>query len=174
MTGSDLAPINVLQSGESGNPPPSTMSLDSLLMLIHSERLKTLRDQATDEFKELSKRQEDVRALHEVQKAINNATDDKGTFKVKDDENLKDLIKKAEDLGVKVDCDKSKYSKEERDRLVENLKMTIEDLNVKNNMQLDVLSRLHTERLESFQLARAILKPLDDDKRNKARKISGN
>ena len=155
------------------NASTDDMSLEALLLLIHADRLKTLRDQAAQEFEELNDRQEKVKKLHDALEGINNATGDKGNLEVKNNPDLQELLSQAKDVGVDIDLDKKKYSKEERDRLVDNLKMKTEDLNVKNNMQLDVTQRLHTERLESFQMARSIIKPLDDDKRNKARKMAG-
>jgi len=71
-------------------------------------------------------------------------------------------------METAVKDDKFKYNKDERDRLVENIRMTIEDLNVKNDMQLQTITRLTNERYESYQMARSILKPLHDDKINKA------
>lgn len=148
-------------------------SLESLIMLIHFERLKTLKDQTASEFAALNDRQGVVRKLHDILKAVNQATNEKGELSLKDKQELKELLKKAKELGVDVADDKNKYNKDERDRLVENIRMTIEDLNVQNDMQLQTVQRLTNERYESFQLARSILKPLHDDKQNKARQVAG-
>ena len=151
----------------------SKLSIDALLMLLHSERLKTLREQTSKEFKELSERQGLVRKLHEVMKGLNKATSEKGDLNIKDNPELQDHLKTAKELGVDIKEEKTKYSKDERDRLIENLRMTIEDHNVQNDMQLQTVQRLTNERYESYQMARTILKPLHDDKLNKARKVAG-
>ena len=65
------------------------------------------------------------------------------------------------------------FSREERDGSVENIRITADDINVMNDMQLQTISRLTNERYESYQMARSILKPLHDDKLRKAREISG-
>lgn len=148
-------------------------SLDALMMLLHSDRLRSLRDQSTKEFKELHQRQADVRELHDILKAINKATSEKGDFDAKSNDELIGHLKKAKKHGVDVVDDKTKYSRDDRDRLVENLRMTIEDLNVQNDMQLQTVQRLTNERYESYQMSRTIFKTLHDDKHYKARKIAG-
>ena len=57
--------------------------------------------------------------------------------------------------------------------MLENLKMSCDDLNLQNDMQLQDLNQLMNERYEVYQMARAIMKPLHDDKVHKARSISG-
>lgn len=157
---------------EKSSSPQHNMSIDALLMLIHSERLKTLKEQTTKEFKELSQRQSHVRELHDIMKALNKATNEKGDVDLTDKGELAEMLKRAKELGVNVKDDKKKFTKDERDRLVENLRMTIEDLNVQNDMQLQTVQRLTNERYESYRLAQTILKPLHEDKQNKARKIA--
>jgi len=66
-----------------------------------------------------------------------------------------------------------KYSREERERLVENIRMACDDLNMENDMQIQTVTRLTNERYEAFQLARSIMKPLHEDKINKARALAG-
>ena len=83
------------------------------------------------------------------------------------------MLKQARLLGAEIDEEKLKYNNEERERLIENIRMTIEDFNVQNEMQLQMVTRLTNERYESYQMARSILKPLHDDKMSKARAISG-
>lgn len=149
------------------------MSLEALILHIHTERLKALKEQIASELKELNERHESVRKLHDVQKAVNQATGDDGTLNLKNNSELADLLSQAKELGAAVDPTKMKYSKEDRNRLIENLKMTSEDLHVKNDMQMQSVQRLTNERFESFQMAKNTIKPLHDDKHNKARKMEG-
>lgn len=153
--------------------PGSNLSLDTLILLIHSERLASLRDQTNKELKELSERQGKVRCLHDALRAVNQATTSKGDVDFKDKPEIIELFNKAKEHGLEVNVDKKKYNKDERDRLLENIRMTIEDLNVQNDMQLQTVQRLTNERYESYQMARSILKPLHDDKLNKARQMAG-
>jgi hypothetical protein len=83
------------------------------------------------------------------------------------------MLKQAKEYGVDLKDDKFKFNKEERERLIENIRLTIDDCNVLNDMQLQTITRLTTERYESYQLARSIMKPLHEDKTNKARAIAG-
>lgn len=171
----DQAPLLDVEKIESElNQPLNTdLSLETLIMLIHTERLKTLKDQTASEFTELRERQAKVRQLHDSMKAINQATTPTGELNLKDKPELVQLLSKSKEHGAEVTEGKNKYNKDERDRLIENLRMTIEDLNVQNDMQLQTVQRLTNERYESFQLARSILKPLHDDKQNKARQMAG-
>lgn len=151
------------------------ISLESLIMLIHTNRLKTLQDKTKTELETLKKRQEDVRKLHTLLQQINAATDSNGKMDASNLEELQKLLKFAKDLGVNVKEGKNQYSytKEERDRLIENIRMSTDDLNVLNDMQLQSVSRLTNERFEMFQMTRSILKPLHDDKQRKAREMGG-
>ncbi len=164
-------PIPAAPTGE--KTEVHNMTIETLVMLINTERLKYLQDTTDKELAELKDRQQDVRTLHKVMKAINQSTDDKGNLDISKNAELKKHLKEAKQLGIDIKEEKTKYNKEERDRLVENLKMGVEDLNVQNEMQLQKINRLTNERYESYQLARTILKPLHDDKLNKARAIAG-
>lgn len=149
------------------------ISLESLILLINSERLKTLQEQTAAEFKELKERQEKVRKLHSILQTLNKETNEKGEIDLSKKKEIQDELKTLKDHDIPVKEDKTKYNKDERERLCESIKMTIEDLNVQNDMQLQKISRLTNERYESFQMARSILKPLHDDKHNKARALAG-
>lgn len=149
------------------------MSIDTLLMLVHSERLKTLKEQSANELKELSDRQAKVRELHDLMKALNKATTEKGDLDISDKPEVAELLRKGKEHGVNVKEDKRKFTKDERDRLVENVNMTIQDLNVQNDMQFQTIQRLTNERYESFQMVRNTMKPLHDAKQHHARKAAG-
>jgi len=159
-------------NGVSDTQESSSLSLEALVLLINTERLRTLEHKITNEFIELKKRQDQVSFLHKLIKAVNTATKN-DEFDCTNEPELKNLLSKAHEYGVEIKTDKLKYNKDERERLIENIKMTADDFNVLNDMQLQTISRLTTERYESYQLARSIMKPLHEDKQNKARAIAG-
>lgn len=152
---------------------PQNLSIEALILLINTQRLKNLKDSTRKELDELKVRQGKVKDLHELMRAINTATDDKGKLDCTSNQQIKDLLKKAKDHGVSVQDGKFKYTKEERDRLVENLRIAADDYNVENDMQLQTISRLTNERYETYQMARSILRPLHEDKLRKAREMAG-
>lgn len=152
---------------------PNQLSLESLVLLINTQRLESLQTKTKDEFTELKDRQKDVAELHKILKAINAATSSKGDFDCSGDENLQQLLEKANQLGVDVKERKRKFNQEETERLIENIRVSIDDLNVQNDMQLQTVSRLTNERYECYQMARSILKPLHDAKTAPARGIKG-
>lgn len=149
------------------------ISIEALILLINTERLKYLKDSTTKELSELKARQQKVKDLHSLLRSINTATDTKGKLDCTDNQEIKDLFLKAKEYGIDIKDGKFKYSKEERDRLVENIRIAADDLNVENDMQLQTVSRLTNERYETYQMARSILKPLHEDKQRKAREMSG-
>lgn len=159
----------VIEEGNNGKP--SKLSLEALILLINTERLKRLHEQTQTEFKELKKRQDQVSYLHKLMKAINKCTNADGEFDCSKNEEIKNMLVEAKNLGADLDEKKVKYSKDERDRLVENIRMTIEDYNVQNEMQMQTVNRLTNERYESYQMARSILKPLHDGKINIVKNI---
>ena len=158
--------------GDNTQTDYSKLSLESLVLLINTERLKQLQQQTTEEFSSLKKRQDQVAFLHQLIKAINASTNEKGEFDCSKNTDLQNLLKEAKGMNVDLKEDKFKYNAAERERLIDNVRMTVDDLNVKNDMQLQTITRLTNERYESYQMARSILKPLHDDKLNKARSIS--
>jgi len=155
-----------------GEIDSSGMSMESMVLLINAERLRFLENKITKEFKELKERQDKVAFLNSLNKKINSATV-KDELDITSEEELKTMLEKAKEYGVDVKDGKLKFNKEERDRLIENIRLTVDDLNVLNDMQLQTVTRLTTERYESYQLARSIMKPLHEDKVSKARAMGG-
>lgn len=151
---------------------PNNLSLEALALLINTERLKFLEGKISSEFIELKKRQDQISFLHKLIKTINIGTVNE-EFDCSKNQELKDLLGKAKEFGVEIKEGKFKYNKDERERLIENIRITAEDLNVLNDMQLQTITRFTNERYESYQLARSIMKPLHDAKTNTSRAISG-
>jgi hypothetical protein len=71
---------------------------------------------------------------------------------------VKDTLKMGTDIrkGVK------NFTKEQKDRLVGNIKMATDDLNTVVDMMLQEVSRLNNEMYESYQNARLMLKTIHD------------
>lgn len=149
------------------------MSVESLVLLITLDRLNSVKERTYKELQELKTRQQNVHILHQLLSAINAATDDKGKLDCSKNDDIKQLLTQAKTLGVEIKDDKFKYTKEERDRLVDNIQMASDDYEIENEMQLQTITRLTNDRYESYQMARSILKPLHEDKQRKAREMSG-
>lgn len=171
-------PIEELSTEEvaanSGVPPKYDYSLEALVFLISKNRVHSLEMKTRDEFKQLKQRQDKVKYLHQLMKSVNKITDSKtGGCDFTSHADLVALFDEARAMGVEIEQGKLKYDREGRDRFIDNIRMTIDDFNVQNEMQLQTITRLTNERYESFQMARSIMKPLHDDKINKARAIAG-
>jgi DNA-binding transcriptional regulator YhcF (GntR family) len=172
---SNIPVTDVLESTLETSKPidPNDLSLEALIMLLHTNRIKHLQDTTANKFQELSKKQKEVAELHKILKAANKATQEKGDLDIKGNDELKGLLERAKELGVDVDTSKETYNHLERERLIENIRTTVEDLNVENDMMLQEVTRLNNERYESYQLARTIHKPLHDAKTSHARGARG-
>lgn len=155
----------------------NNMTLETLAMLLNVARLKHLHKVTDAELTDVRKQQSQISTLHKLLKKVNGITDAAGGANFnKDgvpDADLQALISQARDIGAEVDPAKTVYTKEERDRFVENIRMTVEDLNVKNDMQLNTINRLTNERYESFQLLKTIFKPLHEANMQAARGAAG-
>lgn len=162
-----------VSEANSASKDPKNMSLEALALLLTSERLHKLESDSRKELEELKSRQQKVSFLHKLMKTINSATGSQGDFDFTPYPELTEMLAKAKEMGVELDETKLAYNDKERERLLENLRMTVEDLNVQNEMQLQMITKMTNERYESYQMARSILKPLHDDKLNKARYIGG-
>lgn len=156
-----------------GLPPENNYSLETLCFLINKQRVNNLENRVRSEFKELRGRQNQVKYLHQVLRAINIATDAKGNFDSTVNPEFEKMFEEIRGLGVDVEKGKTKYTRDERERLIDNLRMACDDLNIQNDMQLQTITRLTNERYESYQMARSIMKPLHEDKIGKARAIAG-
>lgn len=153
--------------------PKEELTLEATTLLVTMEMISRLEAKTRNELTTLRERQAKVTFLHKLLKGINHITDDKGALDLTDHADIIELLEQAVELGVDVDTTKTTYTTEERTRLVENIRMTCDDLNMQNDMQIQTVTRLTNERYEAFQMARSILKPLHDDKINKARSIAG-
>ncbi len=157
---------------------PKTMSHESLSLLITTDRLHKLENDSRRELSELKARQKKISFLYKLTKTLHASTSTKGEL---DHSNLpgeqladlKEMMKEAKELGAELNEDKLKYNNDERERLIENIRMTIEDLNVQNEMQFQMVARLTNERYESLQFARLIFKPGHDAKMSSARAMGG-
>lgn len=159
--------------GAGGGGDYNDWSLEKLLFLVHTDRLKLLEDKSGTTLDTLTENQDKVAKLHDLIAMINEATDKDGKINVQKGSELEKLLKEAEEMGVKIAKTDGEFTDKEKERLVENVRLQIENLNVKNDMMLQEVTRITNERYEMYQLTRMAHKVLDEDKKNKARAIKG-
>lgn len=157
---------------------PRKLSVETLSVVIATQGVRKLEERIRNEFMELRERQAKVQLLHKLQKHINAISDDEGGFDCSNDPELQELIQQAEEMGVPIPGKKDgenklSFTPEEKRAYMENIKMTVDDLQLLNDLQLQKISNLTNRRYEYYQMARSILRPLHEDKINKARKIAG-
>jgi hypothetical protein len=152
---------------------PNNLSLEALVLLIKTEKLKELEEKSQKEFTEVRLRQKEVAELYEIIQALNTATAENGGFDCKKDDVLKQHLARAKELGVDMKEGKFSFNKDERDRLIENIRMTVDELNVDNDMQIQNITKLYNFRNEIIQFARSVFRPLHDAKASHARGARG-
>lgn len=165
--------IEAAAATEGAAPEAGELSLEATMLLVTTDTITRLETKTREELSKLRERQGHVTFLHKVLRGINHITDAKGSFDLTDHADLIEFLEQAKELGVEVDTEKLTYTSDERQRLIENIRIASDDLNMQNDMQIQTVTRLTNERYEAFQMARSILKPLHEDKINKARAISG-
>ena len=167
------AVVEAVEESKNSKRSSKDLSLEALLLLLNTDRLDSLQTSIIEEFKTLKERQDLVSRLHNLLQAINTETTTDGELKIEKNKELQKLLKEAKTLGVEVKEGKTTFTVAERERLVENIRMTVEDLNTKNDMQLQKVTRLTNERYEMFQMVNSIFRPLHEAKMSKARAVSG-
>jgi chromosome segregation ATPase len=181
------------------------------------------------EFAELKHRQDYVKILHQLMKAMNKATDNKSAVDVNKNPELKQLFdelkakvaemqKEADSLKqeadkllaeadeleaagkteqaeklqdraatlkedaaelkeiakvLDIDKDKSFFSKDDRERLMENIRTTCGDLNARNDLQMQTIQRLTNNRHELLQICRTLQKSVHDAAMRPAHNLAG-
>lgn len=189
MTIEDNNAEQVDQIAHSRFPADSTRELLENAKSTFITKLNQQEDMLTNEFGKIKAGQNRARELNKLIQKINHATS-KGELHCKDNKELMDMLESASKSapsttieknrgqdpdfnGIELDPKKTDYSKDELDRLLENIRMEVDDINVVNEMQLQNLNRLVTHYHEIYQMMKSIMKPLHDDKINKARSIAG-
>jgi len=73
-----------------------------------------------------------------------------------------DFLSETLEMGTEIKKGGKLFTKDQKDRLVENIRKDMEDLSVQNDMQLNKVSRLNNETYECHQSARLMLKTIHD------------
>lgn len=182
----DNQSVNSIQAGESinqvranGNP-----SVDGLIRDILTANLNTLMGNKKSELDQVLERQLAVKKYHDLLAKINKMTDKDG--KVKVDEELEKMLNDAVKAnGASEDDNKYKmedlkilpkgkeYKTEERQRLIENIRMHTEDLNTQNDMQMNKVTHFTNQTYELYQGMRSIPKSTEESKKFMVRNVAG-
>ena len=186
------------------------IDLQTMAKALVAQRLSDLKNRGVVEVQLLKERQERIRLMHSMLRAINESSDDNGVDFKKNPEFAKirgqakelmdagnTLIAQADELekqGKKAeakamreegsemlevarvlgaDSTKEVFNKDAKDKLVENLRMTCEDLNTVNQLQTQTVSRLNNELHESLLIGRDIMKRVHEILSAMARGIRG-
>jgi hypothetical protein len=153
LTKLKIEPVNVLK--EEPSLGFSHLSTEICYMIIGqiTERSKTAA-------LELQARQKKVRDINAAMRAVNAI--DQGELDLTNRPELIEHLQKAKDLGADIRTDKLKYTREERDRLLENMRTTNEEYTMQNEMQSQEISRMTSQYYEALSWARSVKKAEND------------
>ena len=99
---------------------------------------------------------------------------DLNASKIDGKQNLRALLTKLkEEEGCEINLELTNIDKEGRDRVIQNLNMKLETINVHNAMSLETIQMLMAEGIENFQFAKAIMKSLHEANVQSARGMAG-
>lgn len=133
-----------------------------LVKAILFSQLESLQNKSKKALKEFNDRHGQVIELHHLMQALRSLKDNQGNVDITQNEEIKNLIKRAKELGVDLQEDKTQYTKEELNDLLENIRMTVEDLNTKNEVLQQKITRLNNEKYESLQIANKVITTLKE------------
>jgi hypothetical protein len=184
MTSQSQQPIDHIEA-----PPPvavaedpSNYTLDRLLKLFRLSRTTQIHSQYRDELKELTKRQAEVRFLTNLRRVILQSKGKNNGFDA-NSADFKDLLAKAKEPGneeflqllneVGIVEGQDYYSEDDKNNLLESVRLVVEQLNTLSDMQVQMVTRLEAEINETYQMLMAIYKPLHNAITSMARAIKG-
>ena len=148
-------------------------SLETLALLVNKQRVDQLEDKLRTNFKDLKKRQEEIKGLQSLIRALNRATDDDEKLDFTKDEELKELyIAMDKRFELKLP-EGTVFSGAARERVIDNIKMAVDERNLENDLLMNTIQQLNNERNESFQMANKIIKTLNDAKMRVTQALAG-
>lgn len=166
------------------NNPADQYSLDQLLRLIRLERTNALNDKYKQTLTQLRMGQLKVGILSDMRRFINLSKDKDGKFNASNSE-FQELIKKSkekydkinkelkkagesketigtfgdllEDIGIKED--KKSYNNEETKAVLDAIKVLTEQQSPLNEMYMQMVTRIESEIIETYELMMSANKP---------------
>ncbi len=148
-------------------------SLETLALLVNKQRVDQLEDKLRTNFKDLKKRQEEIKGLQSLIRALNRATDDDEKLDFTENAELKELyiaMDKRFELSLPQG---TKFAGAARERVIDNIKMAVDERNLENDLLMNTIQQLNNERNESFQMANKIIKTLNDAKMRVTQALAG-
>lgn len=154
-------------------PRDPNPSFESLFTDIHNFNLNRIRLESLKEYAALKQRQEEVSFFHKLISAINAASNDKGELNLTGQEELQQMLNRAQEMGVKFPPfqPNSALNVNQRDQFISSIRMTVDDENTLIELHMHKLQNFNYELHESYQWMRSHLKTLDDLKRKFTSKI---
>ncbi len=124
------------------------------------------------EFNKISDRQGEVSKLHGLIETLNNAAKEGGSVELSTEE-LADFQKRAAELGVKLPKLDTKITKEQKDSVIQNINMRVDDLGTLTQKDFFKLQTLNQRKMQLWELLSSMEKMHHDIIMSIARKIGG-
>lgn len=144
----------VLEAIRHTHADDTTVQQDAYFLYLH--HTKVLKDKVHEEMAELRQRQDKIKFIHEVMQEINNLTDNEGMLNLKAHPELKEKLKQALEMGIKLPVDKDSFDTHARKRLVDNLSYSAGDWEKEDSLQMRRIQTLYNETEQSLLIAKDV------------------
>lgn len=134
-------------------------SLSRMMYLLTLRRQNELLAQSKEGIAEIQEKGRKVSQVNAASQAINAC--ESGALDLTNNLELQEALKKAKDAGADIKLDKMKYTPEERNRLLENLRTTTDTLNMQTQTEMQSANLL-SQVFDCWTAARPLIKTEHD------------
>ncbi len=160
-----------IKKTDAPDPDPNELTLEECIKLVTYSRADYLSEKEKNELSQLLDRIKKIEELNKILSAINSATNESGELDISNNEELKNQLERAKELGCDITEGKEKFNSNERERLVKNISSVKENFDNENRRQEMVISRLQKDIYLTYEMAITSSKRLNDAKSTIARNI---
>lgn len=139
-----------------GNEPTKQkqLSLGRLIYLLALRRQDELVQKSKDGMLEIQEKNRNMAKVNSAMQAINAL--DHGDLDLKTQPDILEALKQAKEAGAQIDLSKTTYTAEQRNRLLDNLRLTTDSLGMQTQTEMQQ-ANLISQVYENFTLAKPII-----------------
>lgn len=145
------------------------IALQTLTYMVLTEHIEELSKDIKSELDKVKKGQDKVVALNTLLQTLNSLTPVNNSptdrkFDMVQAPGIGEMLAQAEKMGVKLPpgLENSQWDNETRERLTENINLTIKNLNMASEMQMQKVNRLMSEQDHARKLLASVMKNLHE------------
>lgn len=140
-------------------PPEKQLALGAMIYAIALRRQSELVQKSKDGMLEIQEKNRNIAKVNAAMQAINAC--ESGDLDLTNKPQLMEQLKQAKEAGAFIDLSKTKYSQEDRHRLLDNLRLSSDSLNMQTQTEMQQANLL-SQVYENFTAARPITRAEHD------------